>query len=173
MLVILKQSPRSIMGQAESVASVVNTLRCLKAFVREIPVFVERDRLGHPDAAPKKAFESAVPGFDWSESKAINRDLWRCHLLRREAEAAMSAAPDKPSTPEPHPWQPNGRQSGLRTSASARDSNSLSADSSVFGSHTPLRPSRSFLASAVCPRKSLRVVSPVALMANGAAIQRN
>ena len=46
-------------------------------------------------AAGRKTLATAVVGFDWSAAEADSRDVWICHILRREAEATI--LPDLPA----------------------------------------------------------------------------
>jgi serine/threonine-protein kinase len=45
-------------------------------------------RLGQKEQA-RKTLAKAVVAFDWSAAEADSRDVWICHLLRREAEALI------------------------------------------------------------------------------------
>ena len=46
-------------------------------------------RLGQTDAA-RKTFDVAIATYDWDPAKAINRESWMYHLLRREAETVLA-----------------------------------------------------------------------------------
>jgi serine/threonine-protein kinase len=45
-------------------------------------------RAGQTNQA-RKTLATAVVGFDWGAAQADNRDVWICHVLRREAEALI------------------------------------------------------------------------------------
>ncbi|HLQ36278.1 MAG TPA: tetratricopeptide repeat protein, partial [Planctomycetota bacterium] len=45
-------------------------------------------------AAARRLLGMAAVGFDWRPARAIDREAWLCHLLRREAETAI--APELP-----------------------------------------------------------------------------
>jgi eukaryotic-like serine/threonine-protein kinase len=49
-------------------------------------------QLGQTDAA-RKTFEMAIAAFDGDPAKAINRESWMNHLLRREAETLLASKP--------------------------------------------------------------------------------
>jgi serine/threonine-protein kinase len=49
---------------------------------------------GHKQQA-RKTLAAAVVAFDWSAAEADRRDVWICHILRREAEARI--VPDLPA----------------------------------------------------------------------------
>jgi tetratricopeptide (TPR) repeat protein len=48
----------------------------------------------------RKTLAAAVGAFDWSAAKADERDVWICHILRREAEALILA-----DQPAPVVWE--------------------------------------------------------------------
>jgi serine/threonine-protein kinase len=48
-------------------------------------------RKGNMDEA-RTALTAAVESYDWSPTKADNRDVWIAHILRREAEALIFAS---------------------------------------------------------------------------------
>ena len=49
-------------------------------------------RLGKADAA-RDSFRAAVASYDWDAKKAIDREAWMNHLLRREAETVLASKP--------------------------------------------------------------------------------
>jgi serine/threonine-protein kinase len=51
--------------------------------------------------AARETLKLALASYDWSPSRADSRDVWMCHILRREAEATIlgdAAAATQPST---------------------------------------------------------------------------
>jgi serine/threonine-protein kinase len=49
-------------------------------------------RLGQTDNA-RHSLNTAISAFDWDPAKAINREAWMNHLLRREAEGLLARTP--------------------------------------------------------------------------------
>jgi len=40
----------------------------------------------------RQNYEAAIAAFDWNLEKATTADIWRYHLLRREAEAVLKTS---------------------------------------------------------------------------------
>jgi len=40
----------------------------------------------------RQTYETAIAAFDWNPEKATTADIWRYHLLRREAEAILTTS---------------------------------------------------------------------------------
>ena len=124
----------------------------------------------------RKTLALAVVAFDWSAAQADNRDVWMCHILRREAEAAI--LPDLPAflAGEYHP-RDNDEQlalvgicqfRGLNRAAASLYADAIAADSDVAESltrecqsraarsGTTDRPSRGVEHRMPLPRRSVR-----------------
>ena len=56
-------------------------------------------RLGKKDVA-LKSLAAAIMSFDWRRDRGDIRDVWICHLLRREAEALILHQPTGVSSRE-------------------------------------------------------------------------
>ena len=67
-----------------------DTLRILGPAPRLLLAMIQQ-RLNRLDEA-RQNYETAIAAFDWNLEKATTADIWRYHLIRREAEAVVKTS---------------------------------------------------------------------------------
>ena len=79
-------------GRYESASKYVDsdTLRVLGPAPRLLLAMIQHHLNRNEEA--RQTYETAIAAFDWNLEKATRADIWRYHLLRREAEAILTTS---------------------------------------------------------------------------------
>jgi hypothetical protein len=71
---------------------------------------------GQKDEA-RKLLAAAIASYDWSMEKAISREAWIAHILRREAESLIQPKPHDDVQSPPASQVPRERNGGCLPTA--------------------------------------------------------